>query len=551
VVPGANCEVLVAVRNTGSSSTTKWYPAIFGFKEAERMDINLVFEGGGVKGIALVGALKKFEEAGVNAVGVAGTSAGSVVAALYAAGYSSDDMKDLLTKTSFSDFLDASWPKWFGLWHNFGLYRGRRLYAWVYDLLRKKGVTNFRDAKRELVVIASNLTSKEILVFNKVENPSVAIAEAVRMSSGIPLFFHAYKWGESLVVDGGLLSNYPVWAFANSKLPTFGFKLVSDAGGKVPEPPNSFPAYLSSLLSTMLDAHDKKDERVLGADRTVHIPTGSIATTNFSLTQAEKDSLYNSGYVAASQFIQQKNPFAAPAPISAAATTPAAAPVARVEKPKNEKVLFAESLDRLRNVDPELMEKAFKPLEIRRQLFVEQPDARVSVEEDLLNESGQNQSEVLRWVVSDAPIDPKELHLHGTVTIDEKLLDAAMLAEPEEPPHKFRIRIRFNGPVVASGRRAGISWGFCLPRAVPLNEDYFVFPVNHFRWPVPILDIKATFSRRDPVDKSFFAVSEEGLRPLTLTGPGLSENGKGKPLYTHEVRVEPASGLYVLRWRFE
>ena len=93
------------------------------------MDINLVLEGGGVRGIALVGALTRFEEEDLNVVSVAGTSAGSIVASLYAAGYSSSDMNDLLMKTSFADFLDAPWIKSLALWRKFGFYRGRRLYV--------------------------------------------------------------------------------------------------------------------------------------------------------------------------------------------------------------------------------------------------------------------------------------------------------------------------------------------------------------------------------------------------------------------------------------
>jgi NTE family protein len=452
-------------------------------------------------------------------------------------------MQDVLMSTNFSDFLDAPWSKTWALWHDFGIYRGRKLYEWVYTLLKKRDVEIFGDTRRDLVVIASNLTNKEVLVFDKAKYANVSIAEAVRMSSGIPLFFSAHRWGNSLIVDGGLLSNYPFWAFANSQLPTFGFKLVSDASKKIPEPPTSLPAYLSSLLSTMLDAHDKKDVQAMGADRTVHIPTGDVATTNFSLTQDEKRSLYNAGYVAASQFILQKQPFRSAPAVSAQ--------VPHGMKHKDEKELFAESADRLRNVAPDLMERAFRPIEVRRSIIVEPPAAFSMTEEDLINELEHDQDHVLRRIVSDAPMNPKDLQLRGEVTIDGKKSDAALTAHPEDASnHVFRVRVGFNGPVVAQGKAVKLTWSCRFPTAVALNEDYWVFPVNHFRYPVPVIAIKATFPR-NPVDKSFFAASEEDLRPVPLTGPSLSENSKGGSLYTYEARVEHAKGFYVLRWRFE
>src|SRR5947207_3053281 len=108
-------------------------------------EANAVFEGGGVKGIALVGALKRVEEEEVRFVGVGGTSAGSMVAALYAAGYTADEMKEILYDTDFSKLLDPSWPKTYDLWKHKGIYKGRKLYEWMYKLLAKKGVVTFRD----------------------------------------------------------------------------------------------------------------------------------------------------------------------------------------------------------------------------------------------------------------------------------------------------------------------------------------------------------------------------------------------------------------------
>ena len=67
-----------------------------------------VFEGGGVKGIALIGALKRLEEENVVFSRVAGTSAGAITASLVAAGYKVDEVKDIVWEKNFNDFADVA-----------------------------------------------------------------------------------------------------------------------------------------------------------------------------------------------------------------------------------------------------------------------------------------------------------------------------------------------------------------------------------------------------------------------------------------------------------
>ena len=72
---------------------------------------NLVFEGGGVKGLAYVGAMRVLEERGIlqGIKRVGGTSVGAINAALFSLGYSNEEQKDILWKLNFNNFLDGSW----------------------------------------------------------------------------------------------------------------------------------------------------------------------------------------------------------------------------------------------------------------------------------------------------------------------------------------------------------------------------------------------------------------------------------------------------------
>ncbi|GJM68717.1 hypothetical protein HMSSN036_09330 [Paenibacillus macerans] len=116
------------------------------------MLMNGVFEGGGVKGISLAGAVRAAEKYGGKFYRVAGTSSGSIVASLIAAGYTAEEMKDIILSTSFSRFLQRA--RIFNMAFvgpairvllKKGLYSGEGFEDWVRQVLLAKGVRTFAD----------------------------------------------------------------------------------------------------------------------------------------------------------------------------------------------------------------------------------------------------------------------------------------------------------------------------------------------------------------------------------------------------------------------
>jgi NTE family protein len=195
----------------------------------------------------------------------------------------------------------------------YGIHSGKSFYKWIRERLAEKEVVKFKDLKLPLKIIASDITNKKMLVFDSEIHKDVEVAKAVRMSMGIPFFFQAYKWVDSdlsgrksLVVDGGLLSNYPVHIFDDSKRPTIGFKLIGSDEDQPPEPISNVLAYAKSILDTMMVAHEKIHIKEADWARTIPIPTGDIKITQFDLIKSQKDWLYNSGYEAAGEFFNKK-----------------------------------------------------------------------------------------------------------------------------------------------------------------------------------------------------------------------------------------------------
>jgi NTE family protein len=306
---------------------------------------DLVFEGGGVKGIGLAGAYAALDQRGFAHKGVAGTSAGAITAALIAAGYSSEELDQILLGLPFKAFKDKGWEdrlpligKSLGLLLEHGIYEGDFFRGWIAEKLEARGITKFGqliDEKAEvpenrwrLKVIASDVTCRRMLVLPQdaahlgIDPEEMEIADAVRMSMSIPLFFepvvHKDPTGERhVIVDGGMLSNFPVWLFdcrdRDPRWPTFGLRLVEPEprkpighrlrGEEYGARRGSLLDYFKGLAQTMMEAHDRLYLEQATFARTIPIPTLGVGTTEFEIAPERVRALYDSGHKAASDFL--------------------------------------------------------------------------------------------------------------------------------------------------------------------------------------------------------------------------------------------------------
>lgn len=301
------------------------------------MKINGVFQGGGVKGIGLVGAVYAAERRGITFHQTAGTSVGALVASLVAAGYSGEEMRDLLLETPFGSFVSKDWYHYLllvgpaiRLFMKNGLYSGDPLEDWVAGLLARKGIRTFADMPpRALRVVASDITSGKMLVLPDdietygIDSRTFPVAKAVRMSCSLPFFFDPVKlrvrrgpnqrkktavFGQpTYIVDGAILSNYPLWIFDReidqwpNHVPTIGFQLV---GSKEPGPRQVRGpiTMLQALFSTMSTAHDHRYIERHSRFRTVKILSDMVHTTEFSISEEKLRELFLSGVKAGDDF---------------------------------------------------------------------------------------------------------------------------------------------------------------------------------------------------------------------------------------------------------
>jgi NTE family protein len=311
---------------------------------------DLVLEGGGIKGVALAGGWSVLEEHGFAARRVAGTSAGAITGALVAAGYSAGDIRDIVLSMNFLELRDRGWedriplvPLTVAILKDLGLYEGNRLEAWIRDLLAQRGVRTFADLpagdrsadpryRSRLQVTATDVTSNRLLVLPRdaaelgLDPDRLEVARAVRMSMSIPIFFEPVSLVNErtkhahVVVDGAVLSNFPVWLFDSEDRkdpawPTFGLFAVdpdpkSPIGQRLPAPERGrrgagdFVRYAKAMADALMEAHDRMYVREEDFARTIAIPTLGMATTAFDITYDDKAALYQSGRDAAARFLE-------------------------------------------------------------------------------------------------------------------------------------------------------------------------------------------------------------------------------------------------------
>ncbi len=309
-----------------------------------------IFEGGGAKGLAHVGALKVAETRKVKFVGVAGTSAGAIVAALVAAGFRADELFDPdrpgagLLDIDFTQFFDRrawiattlfrAFLKETGLFH-----RLFRLLVFllqldscvVWRLYRKRGVTTttrfveFLDGllkKRVtsgsgldgrvlckdlplLAIVASEIDNQRIAIFSKQTTPEDPVAIAVASSISIPFFFAPSMVANRELIDGGVLSNFPAWIFDRERqlrgpiLPTYGFRLVERVSN--PMPARSFSGFFFRVLGMLVSGDPLLETREI---ENLHIVPLQVrcSTLDFDLDGQGRTNLYRDGERGAEAF---------------------------------------------------------------------------------------------------------------------------------------------------------------------------------------------------------------------------------------------------------
>ena len=185
------------------------------------MKIGLALAGGGVRGAAHIGAIKALQENGINIDAVGGTSAGSIVAALYAMGYTTDEMIKIFNY--FSKSVMAISPK--DILNGMREVRGIRLGGItsshnielaIEEAAKLKEIKYIKDIKMPITIPTTDLLSDREIIFTNCEGlqgeeyiHDIEIGKAVRASSTFPGMYSPFEYKGYQFVDGGIFDNLP------------------------------------------------------------------------------------------------------------------------------------------------------------------------------------------------------------------------------------------------------------------------------------------------------------------------------------------------------
>jgi NTE family protein len=310
------------------------------------MDADLVLEGGGVKGIGLVGAHSALTDAGYTFHRIAGTSAGAIVGALIAAGIQPEQLKTVMQTVDYGQFQDEGFIDHLGLvgkgvsvLFEKGIYEGHYLVEWLDGILTTLGTRTFGDLRIDdpssslppekrykLVVMTSDVTRGELVRLPwdyanyGLKADDQLVAEAVRASMSIPFFYEPVRFTgrddagknvQSYMVDGGMLSNFPIEVFDRTdgkppRWPTFGIKLSARPTKPVVQrfEVKGALGLARAMVGTMTNFHDQMhidDPSVLA--RTMFVDAGRVKATDFDIDEPTQDMLFTHGVSGAREFL--------------------------------------------------------------------------------------------------------------------------------------------------------------------------------------------------------------------------------------------------------
>lgn len=299
-----------------------------------------VFQGGGAKAIAYVGAYEQALKMGVGFSEFAGTSAGSIVAAFAAAGASPEQMKEIVAHSDFSALLhrkekNLGWLKGkflgyacskFGLslnllqkiivgWEELGYYDSKPLYDIVDNglrsILHKDYPIKFSDLPFPLTIVAADIKEHCLKVWSTKDRntKNTVVAHAVRCSSCVPGVF---KPVEDRYVDGGLLCNLPSIVFNETsydfdRVLAFSFKPTKE-GRK-----NKSIQYILDLIGTNIEGATKIQQSLGGKSSIIPIST-NIGLLDFDKLKGKGETglikdAYGTGANAVKSFIESESKY--------------------------------------------------------------------------------------------------------------------------------------------------------------------------------------------------------------------------------------------------
>ena len=265
-----------------------------------------LFGGGAIRGAAHVGVIKALEELGIQISTIAGSSVGSIIAALYAVGYTQEELAEVFLSVNFEIFRDIA----FGFNQKVALSKGEVFLEWIRELIEKKlygesyvkgesKPVTFRDIGKNLVIITTNLKEFKCCEFSNFETPDFEIAMAVRISCCMPGLMRAVNEGDMLLVDGDLMKGKPMWSLSKNLKNVQDRILEIRLEGTFTGSDQNVAEYVNGMYTCMTYSETDFIKSIYGnRDKYDYlvVDTGNVIVVDFNYPTEKRQSIMDNGY---------------------------------------------------------------------------------------------------------------------------------------------------------------------------------------------------------------------------------------------------------------
>jgi predicted acylesterase/phospholipase RssA len=269
---------------------------------------NIVFSGGGIKGLIFIGCLKYLEENNLlkNIKAISGTSIGGVFSFLLNIGYNSYELYNIFTKINYNKLHDISF---ISITNKYGLDDGKKFINFLKVLLNEKNIKEnitflelYKLTKQKLIITGTNISKQKIEYFNFENTPNMEILVAIRITISVPILYDYVEYNNDFYVDGGVLDDYPIHYFKNEIENTLGFLIFNyNKSIKI----KTFDEYIYSFLFCLLKKVNKIKKEIY-INSTILLEQNKIGLLDLDITDVDKEDLINLGYEKTKNFFENK-----------------------------------------------------------------------------------------------------------------------------------------------------------------------------------------------------------------------------------------------------
>jgi NTE family protein len=268
-------------------------------KELKKNKTILVLSGGGVKGIALIGALKALYDSNIlqNIKTIASSSVGSIIALFYIAGYEPEEMFSVLKRIKLGSIKTIN-P--IDLIDKFGMDDGKKLDSVLSLILEAKNIDKnitllefYKKTKITFIITASCMNNKQAYYLSHKTFPEMSVTLAVRMSSALPIYFAPIIYDNKTFIDGGCIDNYPIHLFKDRLEYVIGIYLsdIRDYTSKI----NKFDEFLGNLIQCLFEGQTIAS--LQGYEKqTIRLSLPTYGSWSLDLTEKKREEIFQMGY---------------------------------------------------------------------------------------------------------------------------------------------------------------------------------------------------------------------------------------------------------------